>query len=277
VLAPSAEQVPKTQTVVRIAYDGQRFTPAVSALPSGPVLFEISNTGPRRGSLLLINWPPEILAMPEKPTLQFDPYVSGGMLLTRQTFRKLFRSERVDEEEGLGVRQVTFLFTDLKGSTALYERLGDLNAYALVREHFALLDAIAHQHAGAIVKTIGDAVMAAFFQPADAVAAALQILQDIQRFNQEHGQPAIILKMGAHCGPSIAVTLNENLDYFGQTVNIAARVQSFAGAGEICLTEALHTAPAVRQLLTGYGVEEFDAPLRGVEGEARVYRVTGRS
>jgi class 3 adenylate cyclase len=277
VLAATAGQMPKTPTIVRVTYDGQRFTPAVSAVPSGPTVFEISNTGPKRGSLLLINWPPEIVAMPEKPTLEFDPYVSGGMLLTRQTFRKLFRSERVDEKEGLGVRQVTFLFTDLKGSTALYERLGDLNAYALVREHFALLDAIAHRHAGAIVKTIGDAVMAAFFRPVDAVAAALHILQDIRRFNREHGQPAIILKMGAHCGPSIAVTLNENLDYFGQTVNIAARVQSFAGAGEICLTEALYTAPAVRQLLVGHDVEEFDAPLRGVEGEARVYRVTDRS
>ena len=267
---------PNTPTIVRIAYDGQRFTPAVSAVPSGPAVFEISNTGPKRGSLLLTNWPPEIVAMPEKPTLEFDPYVSGGMLLTRQTFRKLFRSERVDEEEGLGIRQVTFLFTDLKGSTALYERLGDLNAYALVREHFALLDAVAHRHAGAIVKTIGDAVMAAFSRPVDAVAAALRILQDIGQFNCEHGQPAIILKMGAHCGPSIAVTLNENLDYFGQTVNIAARVQSFADAGEICLTEALYTAPGVRQLLAGHDVEEFDAPLRGVEGDARVYRVTGR-
>lgn len=275
-VAPSAVEIPNTPTIIRINYDGQRFTPGDSAVPPGPAVFEISNTGPKRGSLLLINWPPEIVAMREKPTLEFDPYVSGGMLLTRQTFRKLFRSERVDEEEGLGVRQVTFLFTDLKGSTALYERLGDLNAYALVREHFALLDAIAHQHAGAIVKTIGDAVMAAFFRPVDAVAAALHILQEIGRFNSEHGQPAIILKMGAHCGPSIAVTLNENLDYFGQTVNIAARVQSFADAGEICLTEALCTAPAVRNLLVGYDVEEFDAPLRGVDGEARVYRVTGR-
>lgn len=273
VVLPPTVQMPNTPTIIRIAYDGQRFTPAVSAVPPGPAIFEISNTGPKRGSLLLINWPPEIVAMPEKPTLEFDPYVSGGMLLTRQTFRKLFRSERVDEEEGLGVRQVTFLFTDLKGSTALYERLGDLNAYALVREHFAVLDAIAHRHAGAIVKTIGDAVMAAFFRPVDAVAAALHILQEIGRFNREHGQPAIILKMGAHCGPSIAVTLNENLDYFGQTVNIAARVQSFADAGEICLTEALYTVPAVRQLLAGHNVEEFDAPLRGVEGEARVYRV----
>ena len=172
--------------------------------------------------------------MPAKPALEFEPYLSGRMLLTRQTFRKLFRSERVDEEEGLGVRQVTFLFTDLKGSTAL------------VREHFTLLDAVAHRHAGAIVKTIGDAVMAAFSRPADAVAAALGTLQEIERFNREHGGPAIILKIGAHCGPSIAVTLNENLDYFGQTVNIAARVQSFAGAGEICLTEALYMAPSVR-------------------------------
>src|SRR5690348_10378809 len=275
--SPAAVSTPEPPVIVRITYDGQRFTPAVSAVPSGPAVFEISNTGPKRGSLLLINWSPEIVALPEKPTLEFDPYVSGGMLLTRQTFRKLFRSERVDEQEGLGVRQVTFLFTDLKGSTALYERLGDLNAYALVREHFALLDAVAHWHAGAIVKTIGDAVMAAFSRPVDAVAAALHILQEIGQFNREHGQPAIILKMGAHCGPSIAVTLNENLDYFGQTVNIAARVQSFADAGEICLTEALYAASGVRQLLTGQDIEEFDAPLRGVEGNARVYRVTVRS
>jgi hypothetical protein len=95
-----------------------------SARPSGPAIFEISNIGLKRGSLLLINWPPEIAAMPEP--LEFDPYVSRGMLLTRQTFRKLFRSERADEEEGLGIRQVTLLFTDLKGATALYEHLGDL-------------------------------------------------------------------------------------------------------------------------------------------------------
>jgi class 3 adenylate cyclase len=276
-VSPAAVPRPGTPTVVRIVYDGQRFKPAVTAVPPGPAVFEIINTGPKRGSVILINWPPEIVAMPEKPALEFDPYVSGGMLLTRQTFRKLFRSERVDEEEGLGIRQVTFLFTDLKGSTALYERLGDLNAYALVRQHFALLDAVAHRHAGAIVKTIGDAVMAAFSRPVDAVAAALSILKEIGQFNRERGQPDIILKMGAHCGPSIAVTLNENLDYFGQTVNIAARVQSFADAGEICLTEALYTAPSVREALAGHHVEEFDAPLRGVEGNARVYRVTGRS
>jgi class 3 adenylate cyclase len=226
--------------------------------------------------LLLINWPPEVLARTVKPALDFDPYLSGGMLLARQTFRRLFRSERVDEKEGLGIRQVTLLFTDLKGSTAMYERLGDLNAYALVREHFALLGATVQQHSGAIVKTIGDAVMAVFSRPTDAVSAALDILAAVERYNFEHGDPGIILKIGAHCGPSIAVTLNENLDYFGQTVNVAARVQSLADAGEICISEPLYSAPGVKQLLVGQEVVPFEAPLRGVEGNACVYRVVGR-
>jgi class 3 adenylate cyclase len=262
-----------TPTPLRIRTDGQRFVPALAALPPGPVALEVENTSAARGALLLINWPPEIVALTSKPALEFDPYLSGGMLLARQTFRRLFRAERVDEKEGLGIRQVTFLFTDLKGSTAMYERLGDLNAYALVREHFALLDTVAQEHAGAIVKTIGDAVMAVFCRPTDAIAAALHILAQIDCFNREHGDPAIILKIGAHCGPSIAVTLNDNLDYFGQTVNVAARVQALAEAGEICLSEAVYTAPGVTALLAGRNVVAFDAPLRGVEGNASVYRV----
>ena len=258
---------------IRIEYDGQRFSPTAAVIPSGPAVIEVENTGSQRGSLLLINWPPELVAMATKPVLDFEPYISGGALLARQTFRRLFRSERVDEREGLGIRQATFLFTDLKGSTALYERLGDLNAYALVREHFALLDNAAQRHGGATVKTIGDAVMAVFSRPTDAISAALQILDDIERFNREHGGPGIILKIGAHCGPSIAVTLNDNLDYFGQSVNVAARVQSLADAGDVCITEALYTAPGVSELLSGHDVVKFDAPLRGVEGRARVYRV----
>jgi len=259
--------------VLRIRYDGHRFAPDRAIVSPGRCVVEVDNSGAVRGSLMLINWPPEIVALPSKPALEFEPYISGGMLIARQTFRRLFRSERVDEREGLGIRQVTFLFTDLKGSTALYEKLGDLNAYALVREHFALLELTAQQHGGAVVKTIGDAVMAAFSRPADAVEAALRILDEIERFNSEHGEPGIILKIGAHCGASIAVTLNENLDYFGQTVNVAARVQSLADAGEICISEALYMAPGVRQLLSGQTIMEFEAPLRGVEGNASVYRI----
>ncbi len=260
-------------TMLAVRYDGNRFAATLPAVPPGPVVVEVESTAATRGSLLLINWPPEIVALEAKPALDFAPYVSGGALLARQTFRRLFRSERVDEHEGLGIRQVSFLFTDLKGSTAMYEQLGDLNAYALVREHFARLERVVQDHAGAVVKTIGDAVMAVFSRPADAVSAALHILEDIARFNSEHDRPGIILKIGAHCGPSIAVTLNENLDYFGQTVNVAARVQSLAHAGEVCVSEALYSAPGVADLLAGRHVVEFEAPLRGVEGSASVFRV----
>ena len=273
---PVAGEPATTPTRVRIRYDGQSFSPTLPAVPPGPAEIEVENTGPQRGSLLLVNWPPEVLAQTTKPPLDFEPFITGGTLLARQTFRRLFRSERVDEREGLGIRQVTFLFTDLKGSTAMYERVGDLNAYALVREHFALLESAAQEHSGAVVKTIGDAVMAVFSRPTDAVSAALRILEEIGRFNRDHDRPGIILKIGAHCGPSIAVTLNDNLDYFGQTVNVAARVQALADAGEICITEALYTAPGVRDLLAGRHVVEFDAPLRGVEGNAHVYRIVHR-
>ncbi len=266
-----------TPATLRVAYDGRHFAPEATAVPPGPLVVEIRNTGARRGAAMLINWPPEALEKTEKPPLDFDLFLTGGMLITRQTFRKLFRAERVDENEGLGIRQVSLLFTDLKGSTALYERRGDLNAYALVRQHFALLDAAVQAHSGAIIKTIGDAVMAAFVRPEDAVAAALHMLADIDRFNREHGAADIILKIGAHCGQSVAVTLNDNLDYFGQTVNVAARVQSLAEEGEICLSEALYTAAGVRELLSGRAVSAFDAELRGVGTAMRVYRVAARS
>ena len=272
-VVPVAGEPATAPTVLRVGYDGRRFSPSLSAVPPGPIVVDVENSSAVRGSLLLINWPPEVLAQTTKPALEFQPYMSGGMLLARHTFRRLFRSERVDEREGLGIRQVTLLFTDIKGSTAMYDRLGDLNAYALVREHFALLGATVQQHSGAIVKTIGDAVMAVFSRPTDAVSAALHMLEEIARYNGEHGDPSIILKIGAHCGPSIAVTLNENLDYFGQTVNVAARVQALADAGEICLSEALYSAPGVSALLAGHAIVEFDAPLRGVEGTACVYRV----
>jgi class 3 adenylate cyclase len=270
---PVTGEMTSVPTILRVKYDGQRFISSLSAVPPGPIIIEVESMAATRGSLLLINWPPEIVAQSIKPALDFDPYMSGGTLLARQTFRSLFRSERVDEKEGLGIRQVTLLFTDLKGSTAMYERLGDLNAYAMVREHFALIGKVVQQNSGAIVKTIGDAVMAVFSRPIDAVSAALHILSEIERYNSAHADPGFILKIGAHCGPSIAVTLNENLDYFGQTVNVAARVQALAEAGDICISEALYSAPGVSELIAARGIERLNAPLRGISEEASVYRI----
>jgi class 3 adenylate cyclase len=123
---------------------------------------------------------------------------------------------------------------------------------------------------GAVVKTIGDAVMAVFHDPSRAFRAASRMLEAIDAFNRERGADDLVLKIGLHRGPSIAVTLNENVDYFGQTVNVAARVQGIAEGGEICFTDAIESAGGVRPLLAGFDVRSRDEKLKGVEREVRV-------
>jgi class 3 adenylate cyclase len=211
------------------------------------------------------------------PPLHFAPFLSGKQLLTTQTFRDLFRSEVIRGSEGLGVKDIALLFTDLKGSTALYDRIGDLNAFALVQQHFHRLQDVTVRHNGAIIKTIGDAVMAAFLNPADAVEAALDMRSEIAAFNEHQHDKALILKIGVHKGAAIAVTLNERLDYFGQTVNIAARVQNLADADEIFVSQDVYDATGVRDELAPFSIEPRTAQLRGVQQELPVFRVGARA
>jgi class 3 adenylate cyclase len=203
----------------------------------------------------------------------FDPFLTGKRLLNTQTFRDLFRWEVIEGTEGLGVKDLTIMFTDLKGSTMLYDRVGDLNAFRLVSQHFDSLRRVITEHSGAIVKTIGDAVMASFIDPLDGVRSALQILQEIDGLNRELGGQDLILKLGLHRGPLIAVTLNDRLDYFGQTVNIASRVQHLANADEIWITDAVFDSAGVAELLKDRRVNVEDAHLRGIEQVVRVYRI----
>src|SRR5437667_995739 len=93
------------------------------------------------------------------------PFLTAKRLLTNQTFRDIYRTDAIDVDQRLKITSLTFLFTDLKGSTELYERVGDLVAYDLVREHFHVLYDVVGAEAGAVVKTIGDAVMATFPTP----------------------------------------------------------------------------------------------------------------
>ena len=206
--------------------------------------------------------------------LDFAPFLTGKRLLTTQTFRDLFRSEVIRSSEGLGVRSITLLFTDLKGSTALYDRIGDLNAFALVQRHFEhLQDAVVRQR-GAIIKTIGDAVMAAFLEPADAVRAALAMRREIAAFNRAQPDRSLVLKIGIHNGGAIAVTQNDRLDYFGQTVNVAARVQGLADADEICITEDVFEAEGVQDALAEVAITREIARLRGIDQDYPVFRIS---
>ena len=201
------------------------------------------------------------------------PFVTAKRLLTNQTFRDIYRTDTLDVDQRLKITSLTFLFTDLKGSTALYERVGDLLAYDLVRQHFHVLHEVVAAEAGAVVKTIGDAVMATFSTPDRALAAALRMRQEMARINTERQNEDLLLKIGIHEGPCLAVTLNDRQDYFGQTVNIAARVQGLASSHAIFVTQ-----PIIEDKKTANILQKFDlhptmqrAALRGLADETTVY------
>ena len=203
------------------------------------------------------------------------PFLTAKRLLTNQTFRDVYRTDTLDVDQGLKITSLTFLFTDLKGSTALYERVGDLVAYDLVRAHFGVLNDIVAEETGAVVKTIGDAVMATFPTPDRAVSAALRMRDAMRRLSATHEPEDLLLKIGIHEGPCLAVTLNERLDYFGQTVNVAARVQGLADSQSIYASGNVVDHPDASNLLkaTGLMPKEQLASLRGVTGSVRVYQI----
>jgi class 3 adenylate cyclase len=203
------------------------------------------------------------------------PFLTAKRLLSNQTFRDLYRTDTLDVDQRLKITSLTFLFTDLRGSTELYERVGDLTAFDLVRAHFDVLHEIVASEAGAVVKTIGDAVMATFPTPDRAVAAALRMREAMRELNSKNDREDLLLKIGVHEGPCIAVTLNERQDYFGQTVNIASRVQGLANSQSIFATGAVIDDAKTIDLLKSKALtpQSHNASLRGIEREVLVYAI----
>jgi len=203
------------------------------------------------------------------------PFLTAKRLLSNQTFRDIYRTDTLDVDQRLKITSLTFLFTDLKGSTELYERVGDLVAFDLVREHFRTLNEIVAAEGGAVVKTIGDAVMATFLTPDHALAAALSMREAMRKLNDTHGREDLLLKIGIHEGPCLAVNLNERQDYFGQTVNIASRVQGLAQTRSILATAAVIDNPRSAAVLSNDGQKPLaqSHPLRGVAAEMAVYEI----
>jgi len=206
---------------------------------------------------------------------QRRPFLTAKRLLTNQTFREIYRTSTLDVDQRLKITSLTFLFTDLKGSTDLYERVGDLVAFDIVKEHFKILHEIIAAESGAVVKTIGDAVMATFATPDRAIAAALRIRAAMGDLNQRRHNEDMLLKIGIHEGPCLAVTLNDRQDYFGQTVNIASRVQALAVSHSILATGSVVDHPQSTELLQTDGIKPTSRrlPLRGIADEVAVYEI----
>jgi class 3 adenylate cyclase len=195
-----------------------------------------------------------------------DQAATAADVTTLQVFRDLFASEVLRPGEEISVGSLTLMFTDLFESTRMYQIIGDAPAFGRVQEHFVDLEKAVAAEGGAIVKTMGDAVMASFHEPVDALRAIWQAVNAIARYDH----PLLRIKIGIHTGPCIVVNMNDRLDYFGSMVNIAARLTGFSTGGEIVLSEAVYSDSQVQAWLrenriqadqTSANVKGFDEPV----------------
>jgi class 3 adenylate cyclase len=176
-------------------------------------------------------------------------------------FRDFFRDQVLPIGVSLKVTRVALIFTDLRGSTAMYAAKGDPQAFDLVRRHFEILGRETELNRGVIVKTIGDAIMASFQREVDAARAAVAFHHALENFNRQNrleGEDALMLKVGLHAGPSICVTLNNSLDYFGTTVNMAARVAALSQGRDLVISQETLANNEVQEALRagGFALQE---------------------
>lgn len=202
-----------------------------------------------------------------------DQAATAADVTTLQVFRDLFSDEVLRAGEEISVGSMTLMFTDLRNSTKLYREIGDASAFGKVRDHFEIIEQAAAREDGAIVKTMGDAVMAAFRKPVCAIRA----IWNVQKELTARGVPPLTVKVGVHHGPCIVVNLNDRLDYFGSTVNIAARLPHFSSGGELILSAEIRNDPEVNEFLeknaAPNSVSRFQGEIRGIGSAIEMWRV----
>ncbi|TQC47954.1 adenylate/guanylate cyclase domain-containing protein [Rhodococcus sp. WS4] len=206
-----------------------------------------------------------------------DAAATGALVMSLEGFTDLFPDQGVAPGDEIGIANLAVLFTDLSGSTALYERIGDVRAFAFVQSHFRYLrDAVVRENGG-VVKQMGDAVMATFADAREAWAAAASMQAGWDDFRREHlgADDSVLLKVGLHQGPAVMIDNEGSVDYFGATVNLAARVQGCANGGDIVLSRAVHDDPEVGALLAlpDYRCDVFTAGLKGIDEEQTLWRL----
>ena len=248
----------------------------------------VSDDGPGAAELIVkeSGWANDELELSRQSTLQVENATSAEQLLileriawtdqaataaevtALQIFRDLFSREALRPGEQISVGTLTILFTDLRHSTQLYREIGDATAFGRVMNHFDVLKKVIADEEGALVKTIGDAVMAVFRRPASAVKAMLTAQQLLAAPGPD--TLPLTLKAGIHTGPCIAVTLNERLDYFGTTVNLAARLEGLSTGEDVIISRALYDDPEVASFIRSEGLTAtaFEMKLKGFENES---------
>lgn len=260
------------QEYYNLDFNNDGITPKEITVTTTNPIFRIRNTRDEAVGLMIVEADFSTLhrIMEEYPS-SFKPMLTATDLLGNQKFQDAFKIDHLSPSLKLNIRKLTLLFTDLKGSTELYERTGDIKAYELIQNHFQILGDIVADNSGAVIKTMGDAVMATFTSPYHAIKAGDEMIRAMGALEAEHG--SLELKVGVHEGPALAISNRGYLDYFGQTVNIAARIQALAKPGSMWVSEAVMKGHRVKRYLGGqrFRGKRYHASLKGVDERTIVY------
>ena len=154
--------------------------------------------------------------------------------------------------------------------------IGDVPAYKLVRDHFVYLTEVVESHRGSLIKTMGDAIMAAFSDGRNTVTAAIQLQSGVADFNRGRDDGGVVLKIGLPQGSCIAVTAAGKLDYFGSMVNLTARLQGESQGGDTALSTDLADAVDLADLIPEaqrFEMAQVSGSLRGFDNSVDNWRL----
>lgn len=198
---------------------------------------------------------------------QDDKALRPRDLFNYQDFHDLFEGESLAADLSIDVGIQNIVFADVVKSTELYSREGDTRAFSIMRKYFRLAHELAEKFNGAIIKTMGDAVLLSFNDPMDAMKASINF---IRKLDNPSTEIPVSTRISINRGPCLAVNLNSSIDYFGQPVNITAKLQQYADAGEIVATNDFLSVDEVKHYLSARGFA-FKRPMKAqVQGAGEV-------
>ncbi len=283
---------PREELPISITLEAGRYTLRVTDLPGAQIIkaekdglakvaFRAAEIG-RSNDMLKIGAAPYIRLINDtqqtrvfqlQRTAWSDQAATAADVTTLQVFRDLFSNEVLRPGEEISVGTTTLMFTDLRSSTKLYREIGDAPAFGRVRDYFDALERAISAEGGSVVKTMGDAVMAAFRKPVSALRAIWNAHRQIALL----GNPPLSIKAGIHSGPCIVVNLNGRLDYFGSTVNVTARLPHFSNGGETILSETVRKDLEVAEFLEKNAppnsLVRFQSEIRGYDRPMDLWRL----
>lgn len=203
--------------------------------------------------------------------------LTARVIINNHSFRTWFPREVLTANDPLPVGKLALLVCDIVDSTSLYLAQGDQESYFLLREYYTFLKGAIAQNNGAVIKSMGDEVTAAFVDPLHATQAALAIQSEFGTFNATlSSAERLTVRLACHYGPCYAVNFNNCLDYFGKTVSLAWSIQKQCRGNDAIFSRALWKVPKVREVLelSAHKLERFRSKVTGMEEQVELFRIS---